>query len=179
VRDGLIDLSEWDFDRDGSVELAIKHPNFETGYRVYINAKEKFSAGVAGKSQQTTQASRVEIILQISDYEYRLGGAWLPLVLGAMIVLFTPVMMSSQNVPTFHVVTIIARGYRLVGLFLSFKTIEQQSNQLEVTNVKLRSQEKLRRDAESESEARHERIVRSEQMESVVHMQKILDVLKS
>lgn len=144
VRDSLIDLSEWDFDRDGSVELtgeyefhwlqhldsmdflrldaanpdyqyvsrecnsavidgetiggsgfatyrvnvlvssreelAIKLPDFGTTYRVYIDADEKFSAGVAGKSQSTTRAgyktgiayfeprgNRVEIILQITN----------------------------------------------------------------------------------------------------------------
>lgn len=424
VRDGLIDLSEWDFDRDGSVqltgdyefywmqqldsmdflqldnsnphyqyvprewngaivdgeaiggsgfatyrvnvlvsarrELAIKLPDFGTAYRVYIDGEEKFSAGVAGKTQQTTQAeyrtgiarfkprgNRVEIILQVSNYEHRLGGAWLPIVLGtpeqlqglredqlardfvlfgailiiglynaflfamrpenrsslylglfclllatrqlmvgdrfattifdtlpfelyvkleylgwyfagnafvafmhslfprefpryatyalqglfgvgALIVLFTPALVSSQTIPTFQVVTIIALGYGLAGMFLatlrkregalilmvaygllfgaivsdilvnagiltnilvldmglfvfvllqsvlvsyrftrSFKTIEQQSSQLEATNLKLRTQEKLRRDAESESEALHERIIRSEKMEAI------------
>lgn len=49
----------------------------------------------------------------------------------------------------------------------SFKTIERQRSQLEATNVKLRTQEKLRREAETESEALHKRIVQSEKMEAI------------
>jgi signal transduction histidine kinase len=148
--------------------------------------------------------------------------------LGALIVLLAPVMISSQTVPLFQVVTIMALGYGLTGLLLatlrkregalilllaygllfgaivsdilvnagiltnivildmglfvfvllqsvlvsyrftqSFKTIEQQRSQLEATNLKLRTQEKLRRDAESESEVLHQRIVQSEKMEAI------------
>ena len=147
---------------------------------------------------------------------------------GALIVLFAPIMISSQTVPFFQVVTIMALGYGLTGLLLatlrkregalilllaygllfgaivsdilvnagiltnilvldmglfvfvllqsvlvsyrftqSFKTIEQQRSQLEATNLKLRTQEKLRREAESESEALHQRIVQSEKMEAI------------
>ena len=159
VRDGLIDLTDWNFDRDGwlaltgnyefywlqhlsSTEflqldennptlqyvpgewngaiidgetisgvgyatyrvnvlvstrraLALKLPDFGTASRVYINGEEKFSAGIAGKSAATTQAgyrtgiarfeprgNRVEIILQVSNFEHRLGGAWLPILIG-------------------------------------------------------------------------------------------------
>ncbi len=49
----------------------------------------------------------------------------------------------------------------------SFKTIEAQRTQLEATNVKLRTQEKLRREAETESEALHKRIAQSEKMEAI------------
>ncbi len=49
----------------------------------------------------------------------------------------------------------------------SFKTIEAQRGQLEATNLKLRTQEKLRRDAEVESEALHQRIAQSEKMEAI------------
>lgn len=147
---------------------------------------------------------------------------------GALVALLAPIMISSQTVPLFQVVTIMALGYGLTGLLLatlrkregalilllaygllfgaivsdilvnagiltnilvldmglfvfvllqsvlvsyrftqSFKTIEQQRSQLEATNLKLRTQEKLRRDAESESEALHQRIVQSEKMEAI------------
>ncbi len=49
----------------------------------------------------------------------------------------------------------------------SYKTIEQQRSQLEAANLKLRTQEKLRRDAETESVALHKRIVQSEKMEAI------------
>jgi two-component system, cell cycle sensor histidine kinase and response regulator CckA len=49
----------------------------------------------------------------------------------------------------------------------SFKTIEAQRSQLAATNLKLRTQEKLRRDAEVESEALNKRIVQSEKMEAI------------
>lgn len=49
----------------------------------------------------------------------------------------------------------------------SFKTIERQRTQLEAANLKLRTQEKLRRDAETESESLHKRIVQSEKMEAI------------
>ncbi|MDA0273630.1 MAG: ATP-binding protein, partial [Proteobacteria bacterium] len=49
----------------------------------------------------------------------------------------------------------------------SFKTIEVQRGQLQSANLKLRTQEKLRRDAEVESEALHERIIQSEKMEAI------------
>lgn len=49
----------------------------------------------------------------------------------------------------------------------SFKTIEAQRSQLVATNLKLRTQEKLRREAEVESEALHQRIVQSEKMEAI------------
>lgn len=159
VRDGLIDLSDWDFTKDGWVELsgnyefywqeqldskdflrvdrsdplyqyvpaswngaivndkpidgvgfatyrvnvlvstrrelALKLPDFGTAYRLYVDGEEKFSAGIVGKNAETTQpeyrtgvalfvprANRVEVILQISNFDHRLGGAWLPIVLG-------------------------------------------------------------------------------------------------
>ncbi len=49
----------------------------------------------------------------------------------------------------------------------SFKTIERQRAALEAANLKLRTQEKLRREAEVESEALHKRIVQSEKMEAI------------
>ena len=49
----------------------------------------------------------------------------------------------------------------------AFETVETQRSQLAATNLKLRTQEKLRRDAEQESEALHQRIVQSEKMEAI------------
>ncbi|XOV87521.1 MAG: 7TM diverse intracellular signaling domain-containing protein [Pseudomonadota bacterium] len=49
----------------------------------------------------------------------------------------------------------------------SFKTIEAQRTQLEAANLKLRTQEKLRRDAEVQSEVLHQRIAQSEKMEAI------------
>lgn len=159
VRDGLIDLTDWNFDRDGWVELsgdyefywlqhlnssdflkldhespvyqyvptpwngamiegetingtgfgtyrvnvlvstrwelALKLPDFGTAYRVYIDGEEKLSGGVAGTTAETTQpdyrtgvvrftprSNRIEVIIQVSNFDHRQGGAWLPIMLG-------------------------------------------------------------------------------------------------
>ncbi len=50
---------------------------------------------------------------------------------------------------------------------LSFRTIEQQREQLQSANIQLKTQEKLRRDAEMTSETLHDRISRSEKMEAI------------
>lgn len=55
-------------------------------------------------------------------------------------------------------------SYRLTR---SFHMVEMQRSQLEATNLKLRTQEKLRREAEEETEALNERIVQSEKMEAI------------
>jgi len=49
----------------------------------------------------------------------------------------------------------------------SFKTIENQREQLQATNIKLHTQEKLRREAEGASEALHHRVTQSEKMEAI------------
>ncbi|MCB1644035.1 MAG: response regulator [Pseudomonadales bacterium] len=49
----------------------------------------------------------------------------------------------------------------------SFKTIERQREQLQAANIKLHTQEKLRRDAEQATEALHHRIAQSEKMEAI------------
>lgn len=49
----------------------------------------------------------------------------------------------------------------------SYRTIERQRSELEATNLKLRTQEKLRREAETESVALHKRIAQSEKMEAI------------
>ena len=49
----------------------------------------------------------------------------------------------------------------------SFKTIESQRVQLQATNIKLHTQEKLRREAEGASEALHHRVTQSEKMEAI------------
>lgn len=49
----------------------------------------------------------------------------------------------------------------------SFKTIERQREQLQATNIKLHTQEKLRRDAENVTQALNHRIAKSEKMEAI------------
>ncbi|MDA0791098.1 MAG: response regulator [Proteobacteria bacterium] len=49
----------------------------------------------------------------------------------------------------------------------SFKTIERQSSQLRAANVRLQTQEKLRREAELESQTLQNRIIQSEKMEAI------------
>lgn len=148
--------------------------------------------------------------------------------LGALLVVLTPVHISSFSVPTYQVLTILALLYGIwcltlaamrkregayillfaycvlcytavndilvstevihtvlllnFGLFVfvlcqstlisyrftqSFRTIETQRAELTAANLKLRTQEKLRRGAEVTSEALNRRIARSEKMEAI------------
>jgi signal transduction histidine kinase len=75
--------------------LALKVPEFETAYVLYIDGKEVSSNGTVGKTPQTMQpqwlpkvvdipaSSQLEVILQISNFHHRKGGAGQVIQLGA------------------------------------------------------------------------------------------------
>lgn len=103
-------------------------------------------------------------------------GAWI-LLFAYCVLFYTSVSDILVNAGVLHSMLLLD-----VGLFVfifcqsilisyrftqSFKTIEAQHAQLAATNLKLRTQEKLRRDAETATEALNERISRSEKMEAI------------
>ncbi len=76
-------------------EYALKLPDIGTAYRLYIDGNLAASAGNAGENAATTipgyapttvrfipQTERVELIFHISNYDYRIGGIWLPVIFG-------------------------------------------------------------------------------------------------
>ena len=74
--------------------LALKVPEFETAFILYIDGKKIASNGVVGKTPETMRpqwlpqvvdfpaASQLEIILQISNFHHRKGGAGQVILLG-------------------------------------------------------------------------------------------------
>jgi len=76
-------------------DLALKIKDIHTAYVLYVNGKRLSSAGVVGKTADTTvpdvmpavvdfssETHQMEIILQISNFHHRLGGQWGAIQLG-------------------------------------------------------------------------------------------------
>ena len=77
--------------------LAMYFPDMGTAFTVYINGKKVVSEGIAGKTAETTvplykpqvkpfdcEGNTIEIILHISNYNHKLGGAWFPVTFGSV-----------------------------------------------------------------------------------------------
>lgn len=76
-------------------EYALKIPDIGTAYELFVDGKSLAKVGEPGQSRKTTtpryypttvsftpQSLRVEIVVHVSNYDYRMGGIWLPLVFG-------------------------------------------------------------------------------------------------
>ncbi|HKI74483.1 MAG TPA: 7TM-DISM domain-containing protein, partial [Pseudomonadales bacterium] len=75
--------------------LALEIPDIGTAYRLIVNGRILFQAGQPGTTRATTiprydptvveftpAGNRTEIIFQVSNFQHRLGGIWLPVLLG-------------------------------------------------------------------------------------------------
>ncbi len=75
--------------------FALKVPDLGTSYRLIVDGTEVYTAGNPGKNKESTtpryspavisftpSSYRIEIILQISNFHHRLGGAWLSIFFG-------------------------------------------------------------------------------------------------
>lgn len=80
---------------DQSEPLALKLLDMGTAFNIYLNGKRVCSVGTAGKKRKTTvpryfpqvvgfeaEKNQVEVILQVSNFHHRRGGAWEPIRLG-------------------------------------------------------------------------------------------------
>jgi len=78
-----------------SEPLALKLLDMGTAFTIYLNGERVCSAGAAGKNRKTTvpryfpqvvgfeaEKNQVEVILQVSNFHHRRGGAWEPIRLG-------------------------------------------------------------------------------------------------
>ncbi|MBT4493357.1 MAG: hypothetical protein HOC70_08930 [Gammaproteobacteria bacterium] len=76
---------------------AIKVPDIGTAYRLIIDGKLMATVGEPGESLEATDpdyqplivefsptSRRIEIIFQVSNFHYRMGGIWLPLTMGSV-----------------------------------------------------------------------------------------------
>jgi PAS domain S-box-containing protein len=81
--------------RDQKNSLAIKFLSMGTAFKFYINGKELGAVGIAGMSRETTvpryfpevvdleiEKNQLEIILHLSNFHHRRGGAWELIKLG-------------------------------------------------------------------------------------------------
>ena len=75
--------------------LTLKIPDIGTSYNLLIDGKQIYTVGRPGVTKDTTvpkyypslvqispSGQRVELILQVSNFHHRLGGAWLPILIG-------------------------------------------------------------------------------------------------
>ncbi len=75
--------------------LAIKYLDMGTAFNLFINGEKVCAVGVVGKSRQTSQpmyqpgvtefqvnGERLDLVLQVSNFHHRRGGAWEVLTLG-------------------------------------------------------------------------------------------------
>ena len=82
-------------DRQGSLALRILSMGMGTAFRLYVNGDKLSSGGTPGKNLETTvpgyspgvvdfeqNASRMEIILHVSNFHHRRGGVWEVIQLG-------------------------------------------------------------------------------------------------
>ena len=77
-------------------DLAVKLLEMATSYNLFIDGQKLSSAGVAGKTAESSRpgfrpevigfnshGNSLEIVVQISNFSHRLGGAWEPITLGS------------------------------------------------------------------------------------------------
>ncbi|MFC6232195.1 sensor histidine kinase [Paenibacillus allorhizosphaerae] len=75
--------------------LSIKIPYIRTAYRLWVNGNEVAASGTVGTGPKNAQAKYtpkevdfhnngryIDIVIQVSNYDHRLGGIWNPLLLG-------------------------------------------------------------------------------------------------
>ena len=75
--------------------LALRVPNIFSAYKLWVNGKEAASAGTVGTSRSTSspeqyprivsfdgQTDKVEIVIQVSNFQHRKGGIWVDFKLG-------------------------------------------------------------------------------------------------
>lgn len=80
--------------------LAIKLPDYYTSYKLWLNGEELSHNGIVGTSKESqrpyllpatksfyTDSSRIELVLQISNFYHSKGGATIPPILGLSLIL--------------------------------------------------------------------------------------------
>ncbi|WP_261381294.1 sensor histidine kinase [Paenibacillus cremeus] len=81
--------------QDQAPQLGIKLPYIRTAYRLWVDGKEVAFSGKVGDSPDTAQSQytlhRIEVnptgpwldlVIQVSNFDHRLGGIWNPIILG-------------------------------------------------------------------------------------------------
>lgn len=75
--------------------LALRVPNIFSSYRLWINGRDMAEQGVVGTSRETSvpqqyprvvsfaaNADEIDIVIQVSNFQHRKGGIWVPMLLG-------------------------------------------------------------------------------------------------
>ena len=114
----------------GRQRLALKFLDMAAAYRVFINGKHLISAGRPGKTFESTKpqfyprvaefqpaSEYLELVIQVSNFHHRKGGAWEPILLG----LAEDVRQIRQNALNVHFFLfggILIMGIYHIGLFI-------------------------------------------------------------
>ena len=104
--------------------LALRMREAGTAYRLFINGTERASAGQVGQSPKTSipgfrfatipidaGTPRLEIVLHVSNFHYRVAGLWDPLLLG------TQKDLANRKIAAFQLVYFLAGAFVLMGLY--------------------------------------------------------------
>jgi signal transduction histidine kinase len=114
---------------EASGRMAFKFLDMAVAFSVYVNGKHLTSAGIAGKSFDTTlprfhphvadfkpDSDRLDVIIQVSNFHHRKGGAWEAIHLG----LADDIRLVRQNALNFNFFlfgSILIMGVYHIGLF--------------------------------------------------------------
>ena len=115
---------------DARPRLAFKFLDMAVAYSVYVNGEKLMSAGRPGKTFESTNpqfdpqvvnfqpaSKRLELIIQVSNFHHRKGGAWEPILLG-LAEDMRQIRQSALNVNFFLFGGILIMGIYHIGLFI-------------------------------------------------------------
>jgi PAS domain S-box-containing protein len=110
--------------------LAFKFLDMAVAYSVYVNGKKLLSAGRPGKTFESTipqfypqvvnfqpASERLDVIIQVSNFHHRKGGAWEPILLG-LAEDMRQIRQRALNVNFFLFGGILIMGIYHIGLFI-------------------------------------------------------------
>ena len=111
-------------------DLAVRLPFIRTAYKLWVNGKLKAQVGQVGDSEGTSSpqyfpqivylkhtGDTLDIVLQVSNYDHRLGGPWQTLELGEASRL-TSYLQRKAGVEMALAGGLLAMGMHHIGLFL-------------------------------------------------------------
>ena len=116
--------------KDARPRLALKLLDMAVAYSVYVNEQKLIAVGKPGNTFESTQpqfrpqvvdfrpaSERLEVIIQVSNYHHRKGGAWEPILLGLAADIWQ-IRRNALNVNFFLFGGILIMGLYHIGLFI-------------------------------------------------------------
>lgn len=111
-------------------KLAFKFLDMATSFSVYVNGKKIMSAGVPGKTLESTtprfvpqvvefisNSEQLDVLIPVSNFHHRKGGAWEPILLGLSRDIWQ-IRQGALNLDFFLIGSILIMGFYHMGLFV-------------------------------------------------------------